>query len=376
MEKPKIYTWYLPQFHCIPENDAFWGKGFTDWETVKRAKPLYKNHHQPKVPLDGEYYDLSKVEAIKAQARMARENGVAGFGIYHYWFNTEKNLLTRPAEIILENPDIDIEYFFAWDNASWKRSWSNVYGNDWAPVADQGIQHRSGSGILIPYILGDKPEWEIHFNALKPYFADPRYLKEANKPVFVILQYDAEIAKMCEYWDELAKKEGYAGMSFIYKFSEQTRSLRETRRFVYEPIFSGWSSLPKIKLIWDKLLRILFQHNNMHVYTYDAVWKRILRNAQKNSDSSVLFGGFVGYDDTPRRGLRGTLVRGASPAKFEKYMRQLIDLCARQGKPWLFLTAWNEWGEGAYLEPDNEFGGQYLDVVKRLTNTKLHESVV
>ena len=174
MEKTKIIAMYLPQYHSIPENDEFWGKGFTDWVTVKKAKPLFKGHEQPKVPLDNNYYDLSLKENVKWQAKLAKEYGIYGFGVYHYWFNNEKNLLTKPAEIIRDNDDIPINYFLAWDNANWKRSWSNVEGNAWAPVADVD---NKGPQILIEYILGEEKDWENHFNYLKLHFDSSKYIK-------------------------------------------------------------------------------------------------------------------------------------------------------------------------------------------------------
>ena len=109
--KTKLITWYLPQYHRIPENDEFWGEGFTDWVAVKKAQPLFKGHQQPRVPMSNNYYDLSIKDNIVWQAKLAKENGIYGFGIYHYWFNNEKNLLTKPVEIIYDNKDIDINFF-------------------------------------------------------------------------------------------------------------------------------------------------------------------------------------------------------------------------------------------------------------------------
>ena len=171
--KTKLLTWYLPQYHSIPENNEFWGEGFTDWVTVRNAKPLYRGHQQPRIPLDHNYYDLSIRNDVAWQARIAKEHGIYGFGIYHYWFNNEKNLLTKPAEIIRDDKDIDINYFFAWDNASWVRSWSALSGNAWAPVADQKY-NKNGRTVLIPYILGKENDWENHFNHLIDYFNDSR----------------------------------------------------------------------------------------------------------------------------------------------------------------------------------------------------------
>ena len=135
--KTKLIAWYLPQYHCIPENNVFWGEGFTDWVTVKKARPLFKGHQQPKTPLNNNYYDLSIKENVTWQAKLAKDYGIYGFGIYHYWFNNEKNLLTKPLEIIYNNKEIDIHYFMAWDNANWKRSWSAIEGNSWAPIKKQ-----------------------------------------------------------------------------------------------------------------------------------------------------------------------------------------------------------------------------------------------
>ena len=132
----KVLAMYLPQYHEVEENSRFWGKGFTDWVSVKKATPLYEGHYQPEVPLNNNYYDLSRKESIKWQIDLAKKYGVYGFGIYHYWFSDEKQLLTKPAELILENKDLDIPFFFAWDNASWRRTWSKFRGNAWAPMED------------------------------------------------------------------------------------------------------------------------------------------------------------------------------------------------------------------------------------------------
>ena len=179
MRKTKLIAMYLPQYHQIQENDEFWGEGFTDWITVRNAKPLFEGHDQPKVPLNNNYYDLSFRENVEWQAKLAKQYGIYGFGIYHYWFNNEKNLLTKPAQIIQENKDIDIKYFYAWDNISWKRSWSNVKesGNAWAPAIEKQKGINSGPCILIPYLIGGEADWKNHYNYLKPYFKDSRYIK-------------------------------------------------------------------------------------------------------------------------------------------------------------------------------------------------------
>lgn len=362
MEKTKVIAWYLPQYHSIPENDRFWGKGYTDWVAVRKAEPLFEGHRQPRVPLGGEYYDLSVKENVEWQAKLAREHGIYGFGIYHYWFNNETNLLTKPAEIIRDNKDIDINYFFAWDNANWKRSWSKIDGNDWAPLHENGAS-RNTPQVLVPYILGSEPDWEIHFNSLLGYFTDERYVKIEGKPVFVVLQYSAEIERMCSFWDGLARKNGFSGMYFIYKYRDGINLKPEAMRFTYEPCWSGWVHISMFRRACRKIRKKLGM-DSLQVYDYGKVWRKIIGTARANEDKSFIYNAFAGYDDSPRRGGKGIMVVNDSPALFKKYFKVLYDLSCERNKPFLFVTAWNEWGEGAYLEPDMNNGLDYLEAMK------------
>ena len=362
--KTKLLTWYLPQYHSIPENNEFWGEGFTDWVTVRNAKPLYRGHQQPRIPLDNNYYDLAIRDSVEWQARIAKEHGIFGFGIYHYWFNNEKNLLTKPAEIIRDNKDIDINYFFAWDNASWVRSWSALSGNAWAPVADQKY-NKNGRTVLIPYILGKENDWENHFNHLIDYFNDSRYIKVDNKPMFIILQYDNDIQKMCDYWDNLARQNGFDGMYFVFK-NKRWFDWGDRKRFNYEPHHDGWLNPTVWERRIEKIKRLFHLDTHVMIYDYDTTWKRILKSAESSSRNEYL-GGFVNYDDSPRRSRRGKIVKGANPEKFKYYLSELCKISDRQNKDFLFLTAWNEWGEGAYLEPDTIYGYEYLNAIKEIT---------
>lgn len=356
---------YLPQFHQIPENDEFWGKGFTDWVTVKKAKPLFEGHQQPKIPLNKNYYDLSLKENVAWQARLAKDYGIDGFGIYHYWFNNEKNILTKPAEIILENKEIDIDFFFAWDNNNWKRSWSNVEGNDWAPVLDN--DKGSGPTILIPYILGEQEDWIIHYNAVRKYFLDSRYIKKDNKPLFIIFSYDERIAKMCACWDKLAQNDGFNGIFFIFRYEQRFSIPEEYYKFTYEPGFSGVNIPPKIHIkVINKLRRFLGMSQSLRKMSYEEVWDNIISNAKRLDRPEYFHGGFVSYDDTPRRGCSGTVIKGCTADKFKRYLSQLIKISEEQGKEFVFIIAWNEWGEGACLEPSESDGFSYLDICRQL----------
>lgn len=378
ISKTKIIAMYLPQYHCIPENDEFWGNGFTDWVTVKKAEPLFVGHDQPKVPLGNNYYDLSLKDNIVWQAKLAKQYGIDGFGIYHYWFNNDKNILTKPAEIILENKDINIDFFFAWDNNNWKRSWSNVDGNSWAPIQEN--KDNKGPKILIPYILGTEPDWKNHYKNLLPYFKDKRYIKKDGKPIFMVWGISDGIKRMAAYWDKLAKEDGFAGLCMIYKYDETGLIRRKSMIpdaelvFKYEPIFTAWNKLSIPERIVRKIRKVFNLKEGMKTYDYDKVWKEIIKDAKgRYSDKKIINGAFVSYDDTPRRGVeRGKILLGSTPEKFKRYFSELLKITLQQGKPFIFITAWNEWGEGAYLEPDktNEYG--YLkaldEAIKQTTN--------
>lgn len=362
----KIIAMYLPQFHCIPENDEFWGKGFTDWVSVKKAKPVYKGQIQPRIPLNANYYDLSEKKNVAWQAKLAKEYGIDGFGIYHYWFNNEKNLLTKPAEIIRDNRDIDIDYLFVWDNANWARSWSAVGGNDWSPLEEKE-EDKKRPGLMVEYILGNEKDWENHFNYLLPFFKDERYTKKDNKPVFMVFNYSPEIERMGMFWDKLAKKCGFAGMFMIYRYNYGTSLPSYLNQYEYQPHGSSWRSSITLKRVYYKIKNILGYHG-IETYSYDAVWRKLLKTAQRRTMGNFYHGGFVGYDDTPRRGDKAKIIRGQTPEKFGKYMKKLIQISKMQNKEFIFVTAWNEWGEGAYLEPDARNKYAYLN---ELRNAKL-----
>lgn len=196
----KIIAFYLPQFHDIPENDEWWGKGFTEWVNVKKAQPLYKGHEQPRIPMNENYYNLLDDNVKIWQANIAKEYGIYGFCYYHYWFGG-KLLLEKPMEQMLKNPKVDIPFCISWANEPWTKAWVNE------------------SKVLIPQFYGGKKEWKEHFDYLLPFFKDNRYIKEDNKPLFII--YRAEVIDclndMLDYWTELAQQNGFSGMKYAYQ---------------------------------------------------------------------------------------------------------------------------------------------------------------
>lgn len=363
----KIVAMYLPQYHRIPENDMWWGEGYTDWKAVKDAKALYKTHRQPRVPINKFYYDLSDGNVIKHQAEVASRYGVYGFGVYHYWFNSNQVLLDKPAYLIKDNKDISTHYFFMWDNGSWKRTWSNVkFSNSWAPLYEHS---NSGPEILAKLDYGNKTDWKKHFDYLLPFFKDERYIQIDGKPLFGVFNQDNDssiLKEMFEYWDDLAKENGLNGVATLGR-TNLAGVVVTDYQFDYEPCTHGWIGKSVIQRFYHKAvdgIRIKFKI--LKTYSYKRVWKRIINDI---SDDKCYFpGAFVRYDDTPRRGNKSSIVIGESPEIFEDNMREFLKKCEEKKKDFAFITAWNEWGEGAYLEPDEDDGYAYLEALRNAIN--------
>ncbi len=363
MIKTKIFANYLPQFYANDDNDAFWGKGFTDWSALKNATPQYPGHKQPIVPFNKYYYDLSDPLVLKWQAELAKKNRIDGFCIYHYWFKDGKKALNVPGENLLTNKEIGIEYFFAWDNHSWTRSWSGIKGNSWAPSFD-GVT-KTEKEILLEVNYGDKSEWEKHFMYLLPFFQDERYLKINNKPVFVIFTdiNNSLLRKMKEHWNRLASENGIAGISFISQTDCRFFS-RSEYFYTYQP-----------SIVWNKkrafVERVLKSIGfslpaKLDICDYEFAWKKIVNRATLTLSPKALYCGVVSFDDTPRRGPKARILTNPSPQLFRKYFKRLYRLSCTRNKEIIFLTAWNEWGEGAYLEPSSEYKFKYLEMIKEI----------
>ena len=372
----KIIAFYLPQFHTFPENDKWWGKGFTEWTNTKKAKPLFKGHNQPRTPLNNNYYDLTQDEIKIWQSNLAKEYGVYGFCYYHYWFKDGKKLMEKPLEQMLKNKDIDMPFCLSWANEPWTRRWD---GNE--------------NEVIMPQEYGDKKEWEEHFNYLYDFFIDERYIKINNQPIFIIYKPELipNINDMLDYWNELAKKRGLEQIKFIYQYPQfYYMEDKDDSRFSYgiqfEPIFSSgdmqyktFKGINKLKYLMkntDILFRKISHKTRKilrlkipNIYSYDKVWKRILKAKPKNE--KMILGAFVDWDNTARRGENATCYKGANPEKFKQYMKQLVLKEQKEyHKDIIFINAWNEWAEGAYLEPDEKNGYKYLEGIKESINNK------
>lgn len=355
-EKTKILAFHLPQFHAIPENDEWWGKGFTDWVNVKKAKPLYLGHNQPRVPQDGGYYDLLEESAIRWQMDLAREYGIYGFCYYHYWFNG-KLLLEKPLERMRQMED-RLPYCFCWANEPWARTW------------DGQANH-----VLMPQYYGGEAEWESHFAYLLPFFEDEAYIKVDGKPVLVLYRTNdiPNCEEMIAYFDRRGKESGFTGIYLVEEknsFQEGMHCTNADAVLNFEPMYTLRHTRTTAERIRDKLYGFLFNlftGNQLLVYSYDHAWKKILSRDYVSKDGKKEFrGGFIDWDNTPRKGRKGMVIRGASPEKFGKYLKKQLEYARSENSEFIFLNAWNEWGEGTYLEPDKKYGRGYLEQICHL----------
>lgn len=367
----KLIAMYFPQLHAIPENDAWWGKGFTDWENVKTAVPQFEGHFQPREPLGKKYYDQSRLEVLKNQVELARQYGLYGFCHYHYWFDG-KQLLETPTNLILATRDIDFPFCLSWANETWSRRWD-------------GRDHHV---LIAQKHPPTKESWKKHYDYLIKAWTDPRAIKIDGKPVFIIyrpLNID-KIDEMLAFWRELAQRDGLPGLYFV--FQKQSDLLRRNCLNSFDGIFqfqpfeavnsSGYGNksiqyslffslvrrLPEfyqdiLRGVRTKMTRCLSFHD------YEAVWKEIVK-IRPDQERTTFPGAFVDWDNSSRYKQKATIFRGATPKIFSYWFEKLVESMPQRHLPedYIFINAWNEWSEAAYLEPDEKFGYQYLEAVR------------
>lgn len=340
----KVIAYYLPQFHEIEENNRAWGKGFTEWDNVKKAEALFVGHNQPREPLNDNYYNLLDINTIKWQAGLAKKYGVYGFCFYHYWFRDGKHVLEKPSELILEHTEIDIPFCFSWANEPWTKTWHGAAGE---------------KEVLIEQRYGKEEQWKAHFEYLLPFFKDSRYITIDGKPVFLIYQINKIgcFNQMMDYWNALSRENGLSGIYIIDMLTVDGKICKNRRvsaSVAFEP---------------GKALRRTREKNESLpvIRSYGDTCKKMLAAPHKKNEYRAVF---VDYDDSPRRGINGTIFKGSTPEEFGKYLQKTIELSEREGNDIVFVNAWNEWGEGNYLEPDKRNGYRYLEALQKALEKK------
>lgn len=357
--RARLIAFYLPQFHPVPENDKWWGNGFTEWTNVATAKPMFRGHYQPHIPTDLGFYDLRVAETREAQAEMAREHGIEGFCYWHYWF-AGRRLLERPFNEVLKSKKPDFPFCVGWANQTWT-----------------GIWHGAPDRILMEQTYPGMADYESHFYSLLDAFSDDRYITVDGKSVFVI--YDPldlpEPKRFTDYWRELAVKSGLKGLYFVGNaysdWAPEEYGFDAT--FLAQPWFirsrlqAAESIIHKIcrKLI-KKDLKQLYREifNTPTIYSYKDINKYALPSVSMDFDQYPCI--LPNWDNTPRSQANGLVLHNSTPELFRVHLKHAMKQIEFQvpEKRIIFIKSWNEWAEGNYLEPDQKFGTAYLEVIK------------
>jgi hypothetical protein len=354
-KRARVIAFYLPQFHPIPENNMWWGNGFTEWTSVVKAKPLFKGHNQPNIPSELGFYDLRLSEVREAQAKLAQEAGIEGFCYWHYWFGGSKRLLERPFNEVLDSGKPDFPFCLGWANHAWVHKL-------WDP-------NGKGDELLIGQQYLGIEDYKNHFyDALLPAFKDKRYILVDGKPLFVIysLRHRNEIKTIIQTWKELAIKNGLKGVYFVAVQRNETKD---------EILDLGFDSMYRL----NDYLNVHFRQNlakrillrlktkifkSPRRYSYSDMIKYMYNEQNYDSDTIPMI--VPNYDHTPRSGNLGIVYTNSTPDLFAEQVRKACSFLKLKDEDHkiLFLVSWNEWGEGNYMEPDLKFGDAYLKALQ------------
>lgn len=357
MQKPKVIAINLPQFHPNADNDEWWGKGFTEWTNVVKAKPLFKGHYQPQLPTDLGFYDMRLPETHNEQASLAKEYNIDGFCYYHYWFSG-KRLLNEPIDEILRSKSPDFPFCYFWANETWSRRWSG-----------------EEKEVLIKQEYSEEDD-RNHANWCVQSFKDERYIKINGRPLFLIYKpFDLpNPQKTIDIFEEVCKENGISKPFFVasnsHNLDQNPYELGFDHALHFQPRMQVLSEFMKDEATIKKLIRNALKgifNAKMRVYSYKKYKERI-KNLVMN------YPGFpcvlVGFDNTARRGKNAIILKDQSVEIFEESLKVARNeaLKLKPNEQIVFINAWNEWAEGNHLEPCRKFGRQYLEAVKRVFN--------
>ncbi len=351
----RVIAFYLPQYHPIPENDEWWGEGFTEWTNVAKARPLFPGHYQPHVPADLGFYDLRVPEVREAQAQMARKYGIEAFCYYHYWFGG-KRLLERPFNEVLVSGKPDFPFCLCWANETWT-----------------GIWHGDPNRTLIKQTYPGEKDYEQHFQAVLPALKDPRAVKIEGRPVFIVYsprQLPDPIA-FTKQWRTLAEQAGLPG---IYLIGLANRVGPDGQPWVPEQNGFDAASVKNMHLAEksesiELLRRLKVAKRKLlgqppRLYSYEKAFPHYL--LPECEQTNVYPCAIPNWDNSPRSGKRGLIIHNSTPELFQRHWRQV--LAQVKHKPAehkiVFVKSWNEWAEGNHLEPDLKYGRKYLEALR------------
>lgn len=350
----KFIAFYLPQFHPIPENDYWYGKGFTEWTNVAKGKPLFKGHYQPHIPADLGFYDLRLRDTIVAQTELAKKYGIDGFCYWHYWFGNGKRLLERPFQAIVEDKSIDFSFSLAWANETWeKKLWDKEKKNE----------------IIVKQEYPGVQDYIEHFYALIDAFRDERYVRVDGKLFFIVYRpLDCpDMKEFLKIWRNLAKKEGLGDFYFVAKDFD-CRNKEKLFSLGFDGIYNDTVLNIHHQLSLFNKIRLKFQRSVLGMPTTfkykDAIQYMITEDDYEDNIIPLIA---PNWDHSPRSGRKSLILTNCKPEIFGKVVEKAIDAIRDKPKEQqiVMIRAWNEWGEGNHLEPDLKYGKGYLEALKR-----------
>ncbi|HEX5755146.1 MAG TPA: glycoside hydrolase family 99-like domain-containing protein, partial [Arenimonas sp.] len=351
----KALAFLLPQFHPIPENDAWWGKGFTEWRNVTRARPNFVGHHQPQLPADLGFYDLRMPEARAAQAELARQYGIHGFCYYYYWFAGQR-LLEKPLDAVLQSGEPDFPYCICWANENWTRTWD---GN--AREVLLGQQHSQEDSLAF-------------IRSLIPHFRDPRYIHVDGAPMLLVYRVDIipDMAATAQLWRDECRRQGIERLHLV---AVQSFGIGDPRPYGFDAAVE----FPPhgTDLTWNCNAefsgRMVNADFSGHLVDVAQVIERAI---ERPRDPYPLYRGvFPAWDNTARRQDTALTFVNTSPERYEYWLDRVIDDSIARHEPqqrFVFINAWNEWAEGAHLEPDLYDGHAWLEATARALRGESH----
>jgi hypothetical protein len=360
MSNIKSIAFYLPQYHPIPENNKWWGPGFTEWTNVAKAKPLFKGHYQPNIPADLGFYDLRLEETRIAQANLAKKYGLTAFCYWHYWFGNGKRILERPFNEVLKSGRPDFPFCLGWANESWT-----------------GVWHGAPNKMLIKQTYPGKNDYVNHFYEVLPAFLDSRYFTIENKPLFLVYRYKniPNIEEFINTWQNLAVKEGLNGVYFINMINSLKELELSAPYFNASILQENFLYEKKSFSVFDKITYQLFKKNFQELVYLNKVKSRDYKDFVKDFNNiqlpkNVFPTVLPNWDNTPRSGLRGFVLKNSSPELFAIHLKKVIKQIVNhpENQKIIFVKSWNEWAEGNYLEPDLRYGHKYLQTFKSVIN--------
>ena len=339
--KTKALAFYLPQFHPIPENDEWWGKGFTEWTNVAQARPLFPGHYQPHVPGELGYYDLRVPEVREAQAELARSHGVFGFVYYHYWFNGRR-LLNRPFDEVLKSGSPDFPFALCWANEKWTRTWDGESGR-----------------VLIAQEYSEADDL-AHIRWLASAFADPRYIKIDGRPLMLVYRPSdlPDPKRTTDVWRTEAERLGLPGL-YLCWVEGWSRPTGGPESFGFDATV-GFVEFLELRRLFTAETSMRGHRILDYVSTYEA---RLSRPSHPWKHFPAVT---VGWDNTARHPSNATVFEGATPEHYRRWLERTVGSLAdvREEENYLFIVAWNEWAEGNHLEPDLRFGRAFLEATR------------